>query len=147
MTAPTTTVTPIYTASATASGDGRNGRSTSSDGVLDVELAIPTEMGGPGGPKTNPEQLFAAGYAACYHSALKGVARTQKVAIADTAVIADVTLNRIGDAMQLSVDLHVEMSGVDQAQGEKLADLAHQRCPYSRAISGNVDVVIDVTTA
>ena len=85
------TATAIYTASATASGEGRNGHVASSDGVLDLDLAVPKEMGGPGGALTNPEQLFAAGYAACFHSALKAVARIEKQTLTDTAVVADVS--------------------------------------------------------
>jgi len=133
----------VYTASATATGEGRNGHSRSSDGVLDVDLATPVELGGPGGA-TNPEQLFAAGYAACLLSALKLVARRAKVDIADTAVTADVGLNSNGSGgFQLSAALHLEMSGVDQATADRLVATAHQVCPYSNATRGNIDVSID----
>jgi len=133
----------IYTASAQSTGDGRNGHTRSSDGILEAELAVPTEMGGPGGA-TNPEQLFAAGYSACFHSALKGVARQAKVEIADTAVTADVSIgpNDAG-GYGLAVALHVEMSGVDQATAEKLVEQAHQVCPYSNATRGNIEVLLD----
>ena len=138
---------PIYTASATATGDGRNGHSRSSDGLLDVDLATPVEMGGAGGA-TNPEQLFAAGYAACFHSALKAVARRQQITIADTAVTADIGLTRTETGgFQLSAALHVELSGIDQQEAEQLVELAHQVCPYSNATRGNIEVVLDTITA
>lgn len=137
----------IYTASATATGEGRNGRSRSSDGVLDVELATPAELGGPGGA-TNPEQLFAAGYSACLLSALKLVARRAKVDIHDVAVTADVGLNsnRAG-GFSLSVALHIEMSGVDQATADELVETAHHVCPYSNATRGNIDVTVETIVA
>ncbi len=133
----------LYTASATATGDGRNGHTRSSDGIIDQELATPVEMGGPGGA-TNPEQLFAAGYAACFLSALKLIARREKAPIADAAVTADVGIgpNDAG-GFGLTVALHVEMSGVDQPTAQKLADAAHQVCPYSNATRGNIDVTVD----
>lgn len=137
----------LYTASATATGEGRNGHSRSSDGILDVDLATPVEMGGPGGA-TNPEQLFAAGYAACFLSALTIVAKRKKAQIADTAVTADIGLNRNGAGeLQLSAALHVEMSGVDQATADELVAAAHRVCPYSNATRGNVDVEIDTVVA
>ena len=136
----------LYTASATATGDGRNGHTRSSDGIIDQELATPVEMGGAGGA-TNPEQLFAAGYAACFLSALKMIARKEKAPIADAAVTADVGIgpNDAG-GFGLTVALHVEMSGVDEATAQKLADAAHQVCPYSNATRGNIDVTVDVIT-
>jgi lipoyl-dependent peroxiredoxin len=138
----------LYTASATATGDGRDGHSRSSDGVLDVDLAIPKEMGGAGGPKTNPEQLFAAGYAACFHSALKNVARIEKVSISDTAVTADIGLNATDDgAFQLSARLQVEISGLDQEAAEAIVAKAHQMCPYSNATRGNIEVILETITA
>ena len=136
-------MTAMYTASATATGEGRNGHSRSSDGIVDVDLATPVAMGGPGGA-TNPEQLFAAGYAACFLSALKLIARRQKADIADVAVTADVGLNSNGaGGFQLSVALHVEMSGVDQATADALAAAAHQVCPYSNATRGNIEATVD----
>jgi osmotically inducible protein OsmC len=143
----TSSTAPIYTASATASGEGRNGHVASSDGVLDLDLAVPKEMGGPGGALTNPEQLFAAGYAACFHSALKGVARMEKQTLTDTAVVADVSFIRGEDGPQLAVALHVEIPGVEQAVAEDLVAKAHQMCPYSRATRGNIDVTLSVDTA
>lgn len=137
----------IYTATATATGEGRDGRSRSSDGILDVELAVPTEMGGAGGA-TNPEQLFAAGYAACFHSALKLVARRDGVAVEDSAVTADVSVHPTdGGGFQLSVDLEVELGGVDQAQADALVEAAHQVCPYSNATRGNIEVGVRATVA
>ena len=136
-------MTAIYTASATATGEGRNGHSRSSDGILDVDLATPVEMGGPGGA-TNPEQLFAAGYSACFLSALKMLARRDELPIADAAVTVDVGLSPNGlGGFQLSAALHVEMSGVDQVAAEKLVEAAHQVCPYSNATRGNIKVTLD----
>ncbi len=137
----------LYTASATATGAGRNGHSRSSDGILDVDLATPVEMGGPGGA-TNPEQLFAAGYAACFLSAVTVVAQRAEADIADTAVTVDIGLNRNGAGeFQLSAALHVEMSGVDQATADELVAAAHRVCPYSNATRGNIDVEIDTLVA
>ncbi len=137
----------LYTASATATGDGRNGHTRSSDGLVDADLATPVEMGGTGGA-TNPEQLFAAGYSACFLSALKVVARQQQAPIADAAVTADVGIgpNDAG-GFGLTVALHVEMSGVDQTTAEKLVEAAHQVCPYSNATRGNIEVTLDTITA
>lgn len=137
---------PVYTTSATSTGDGRNGRSRTSDGMLDVDLAIPTEMGGAGGG-TNPEQLFAAGYAACFHSALKASAKQQKVSISDSAVTADVHMLDNDGGFGLAVDLAVEMSGVDQQTAEALTAAAHNKCPYSNATQGNIDVSLETTVA
>ena len=137
----------VYTASATATGDRRNGHTRSSDGLIDQDLAVPVEMGGAGGA-TNPEQLFAAGYAACFLSALKVVARQEKTPIADAAITADVGIgpNDAG-GFGLTVALHVEMSGVDQGTAEKLVHAAHQVCPYSNATRGNIEVTLDTITA
>jgi osmotically inducible protein OsmC len=137
----------LYTAAAMSSGDARNGHVRSSDGLLDFDLATPKEMGGAGGA-TNPEQLFAAGYSACFHSALKLVAKNQKVEISDSAVSAEVGIgpNDAG-GFGLTVALHVELSGVDQATADELAEAAHQVCPYSNATRGNIDVTVDATVA
>lgn len=137
----------VYTAVATATGDGRNGHTRTSDGLVDHDLATPTEMGGPGGA-TNPEQLFAAGYAACFHSALKMVARTRKVAISDSAVTAEVGIGQLDSGgFGLTVALHAEIGGVDQATADELVAAAHQVCPYSNATRGNVDVTLEATVA
>ncbi|WP_308113957.1 organic hydroperoxide resistance protein [Kineosporia corallincola] len=135
----------IYTAVATATGDGRNGHAQSSDGILDLDLATPKEMGGAGGA-TNPEQLFAAGYAACFHSALKLVAGKKKIQLVDSAVTAEVGIgpNDAG-GFALEVSLHVELGGLDQATADELVEAAHQVCPYSNATRGNVPVTLEAT--
>jgi lipoyl-dependent peroxiredoxin len=136
-------VQPVYTASATATGDGRGGHTRSSDGVLDLDLAVPKEMGGPGGALTNPEQLFAAGYAACFHSALKIVASKQKITLTDTAITVDVGIGPNGaGAYGLVVTIEAELPGVDEATAHRLLEQAHQVCPYSSATRGNVDVTL-----
>jgi Ohr subfamily peroxiredoxin len=138
-------MTDLYTAVATATGDGRDGHARTSDGLLDLDLAIPKEMGGAGGA-TNPEQLFAAGYAACFHSALKAVAQRRKQAVSDSAVTAEVGIGA-NDAggFGLRVALHVELGGVDQATADELVEAAHRVCPYSNATRGNVPVTLDTT--
>lgn len=133
----------LYTAEATAWG-GREGRAATTDALLDVTLAIPKELGGPGGA-TNPEQLFAAGYAACFHSALKIVARRAKVDADESAVTARVGLGATdGGAFGLEVELEAELPGVDHAVAEDLVRQAHQVCPYSNATRGNVEVTLTV---
>lgn len=135
----------LYTAVATATGNGRNGEARTDDGQLVVDLALPKEMGGAGGA-TNPEQLFALGYAACFHAALKMVANRSNVTIVDTAVTAEVSLSPVdGGAFGLGVDLHVEIGGVDQETADKLIEQAHQVCPYSNATRGNIDVKVAAT--
>lgn len=135
----------LYTAAAMSSGDARNGHVRSSDGLLDVDLATPKEMGGAGGA-SNPEQLFAAGYSACFHSAMKSVARQRKITLSDSAVSAEVGIgpNDAG-GFSLTVALHAELSGVDQATADDLVAAAHQVCPYSNATRGNIPVTIDAT--
>jgi len=134
----------IYTASATASG--REGRAVSSDGILDVLLATPVQLGG-NGAGTNPEQLFAAGYAACFASAMGVVARKLKIDVSAASVTADVALNGSpAKGFGLEVILHVELPEELQGEpGENLVALAHQVCPYSNATRGNipVEIVID----
>ncbi|MBD5831137.1 organic hydroperoxide resistance protein [Janibacter melonis] len=132
-----------YTARATATG-GRGGSARTDDGVLDVDLAPPTEMGGPGGA-VNPEQLFAAGYAACFQSALALVCRRRGLSTAASVVSAEVSIGPVGDAFGLAVVLVVDLEGADQAEAEKLAAAADAVCPYSSAIRGNVPVEIRVT--
>jgi Ohr subfamily peroxiredoxin len=131
--------TPIYQTAATSTGDGRNGRSRTVDGILDVALATPKELGGEGGA-TNPEQLFAAGYAACFHSALKLVARRMRVPVEDSAVSVEVGLVKQGPGFGLQVAIEAELPGVEPAQAERLLEAAHQVCPYSAAIRDNVEV-------
>ena len=135
----------LYTAVATATGDGRNGEARTDDGQLAVDLAVPKEMGGAGGA-TNPEQLFAVGYAACFHSALKLVAGRSKAKISDTAVTAEVSINPTdGGGFQLAVALHAEIGGVDQETADALVKQAHQVCPYSNATRGNIEVTVTVS--
>ncbi|MFA3837102.1 organic hydroperoxide resistance protein [Streptomyces aureus] len=133
----------IYTAVATAT-HGRDGRAVSSDGRLDLQLGIPTEMGG-NGQGTNPEQLFAAGYSACFASALGLVGRAVKVDISDAAVTAEVGIGKQGEGFGLAVTLRVELpETVDAETGRKLVEQAHQVCPYSNATRGNIDVELVV---
>jgi osmotically inducible protein OsmC len=134
----------IYTARATAYGDGRSGHVTSDDDVLDVDLAIPQEMGGPGGELSNPEQLFAAGYAACFHSALKIVAKKVGVSTEGSTVTASVGIGPDGDAYGLQVTLAVELPSAGRDEGEKALEAAHQVCPYSRATRGNIKVTLQL---
>jgi Ohr subfamily peroxiredoxin len=137
----------VYTASSTATGDGRNGHVRTSDGQVELDLAVPKEMGGAGGA-TNPEQLFASGYAACFLGALKASAKQHGVPINDAAVTADVGIGPNGEGgFGLSVTLHVELGGVSQEEAEKAVAVAHQVCPYSNATRGNIDVVLDVEVA
>jgi len=135
----------VYTASATTSG-GRRGRSVSSDGVLDVTLAAPKEMGGDG-KGTNPEQLFAAGYSACFNSALMGVAKRAGVDASSATVTAHIGLGPDGDAYGITAELEVAIPGIDLAQSQQLTDAAHEVCPYSRAIAGNVPLVVRAVAA
>ncbi|HWD07216.1 MAG TPA: organic hydroperoxide resistance protein [Amycolatopsis sp.] len=128
----------IYPAVATARGAGRNGEVTSSDGVIDESLAIPKEMGGPGGDK----QLFAAGYSACFHSALQAVARGAKVTLPESTVTAEVSLYKQDPGFQLGVALHMRLPGLDKAQADELVARAHQLCPYSNATRGNIEVTL-----
>jgi len=132
-------VKQLYTAEATATG-GRAGHARSSDGLLEVDLRVPEAMGGPGGG-TNPEQLFAAGYAACFQSALGAVGRRQKVDTADSTVTAQVSIGTIGaGAYGLAVTLRVTIPQVDQDRARELVAAAHEVCPYSNATRGNIDV-------
>lgn len=135
----------LYTASATATGDGRSGHVRSSDGVLDLDLAVPKEMGGPGGALTNPEQLFAAGYAACFHSALKRVAALQKITLEDTAITVDVGIGQLPTGgFGLTVTIEAELPGHDEQTARSLLHAAHQVCPYSNATRGNIEVVLNL---
>ncbi|HEY9258127.1 organic hydroperoxide resistance protein [Chitinophaga sp.] len=134
------TIEKLYTAHATATG-GRNGHITSSDGVLDLEVRMPKELGGSGGAYSNPEQLFAAGYAACFDSALHLVIRTEKVTTGTTTVIANVSLGKNENGgYGLAVKLQVAIPGVDPQVGQELIEKAHQICPYSNATRGNIEV-------
>lgn len=130
----------LYTASATSTG-GRDGRSISSDKTLDVQLSTPKELGGAGGAGTNPEQLFAAGYSACFIGALKFVGAKEKIAVpADVSVTAQVGIGPIPTGFALDVELTISLPGLERAVAEDLVEKAHQVCPYSNATRGNVDV-------
>jgi len=135
-------VKPLYTARATATG-GRAGHAVSDDGILDLSLQPPKEMGGPGGA-TNPEQLFAAGYAACFQSALGVVGRRAGVDTSASLVEADVTIGTVrGGGYGLAVALKVSIPGVDTDTVRSLTEAAHQVCPYSNATRGNIEVTIE----
>lgn len=134
----------LYRATAHATGDGRNGHATSDDGLIDLDLRIPKEMGGQGGA-TNPEQLFAAGYSACFHSALKFVAAADKIDVSGSAVSATVgigTLPTGGFGLEVELDVHIP--NLDQPTAQALVEKAHQVCPYSNATRGNIDVALRV---
>jgi lipoyl-dependent peroxiredoxin len=133
----------LYTAKATSTGDGRNGHVVSSDQRLDLDLALPPEMGG-SGDGTNPEQLFAAGYAACFHSALRVVAHRAGVNPGESTVTAEVGIGPEGDAFGLVVTLIISIPGLDRERARELAEAAHQVCPYSRATRGNISVELRV---
>ncbi|WP_375270868.1 organic hydroperoxide resistance protein [Sphingomonas sp.] len=130
-----------YTTRATATG-GRDGTARSEDGALDVKLSTPKELGGAGGDGANPEQLFAAGYSACFIGALKAAGAQMKVKVpADTRVTATVGIGpRAEGGFGITADLVVDLPGVERDQAQKLVDAAHQICPYSNATRGNVDV-------
>ena len=130
----------LYTAVATAHG-GREGHVQSDDGILSVDLKLPKGMGGPGGAGTNPEQLFAAGYAACFESALRLVARMKKQPLKDAHVTAHVSLSATDDARYvLGVELHGQIEGLSKEETQGLMEAAHQVCPYSKATRGNIEV-------
>ena len=130
----------LYTAHSTATG-GRDGRAVSSDGVLNVQLTTPKELGGAGGVGTNPEQLFAAGYSACFIGAMKFVAGKQKIALpADTSITGNVGIGPIPTGFALKVQLDIKVPGLPKDQVQKIVEAAHQVCPYSNATRGNIDV-------
>ena len=134
----------LYTAESLATGGGRNGHVRSSDGRIDLDLAIPREMGGTG-EGANPEQLFAAGYAACFHAALQMVAREAKADLGDSSVGAKVGIGQIeGGGFGLQVALEVVVPDLPTEQAQQLADRAHEVCPYSNATRGNVEVTVTV---
>ena len=136
----------LYTAEAVSTGGGRQGHVRSSDGRIDLDLAPPAALGG-SGDGSNPEQLFAAGYAACFHSALLNVARGRKVSLAGSSVGARVSLGRLeAAAYGLAVELEVVLPGVDRDLALELAAAAHQICPYSNATRGNIEVKITATS-
>lgn len=134
----------LYRAQATVTG-GRDGRATSSDEALDVKLSTPKELGGTGGDGTNPEQLFAAGYSACFLSALKLVASQEKARLpGETQIQGEVGIGPIQGGFGIEAKLTVNLPGMDREQAESLVEKAHQVCPYSNATRGNVDVTLNV---
>ena len=135
----------LYTTQAHVTG-GRAGHGETSDGLLKVDLAMPKELGGPGGA-TNPEQLFAIGYAACFESAVRFIARKQKLPLTDAGVTSTISLLPNGEGFKLGVALAVETKGLDQTAADALVSAAHQVCPYSNAIKGNIDVALSVKAA
>lgn len=134
----------LYGASVTAEGD-RKGRVVSSDGVLDLDLSMPEGLGGPGGNGTNPEQLFAAGYAACFESAIRLVARQEKVDVTGASVTANIDIGHPPEGgFALEAELIGRMPTLSREESEELMQKAHQICPYSKATRGNMDVKLSV---
>ena len=131
-----------YTAIATASGSGRNGQVRSDDGRVDLVLRIPTELGGAGGG-SNPEQLFAAGYAGCFLSALDSVARQRRIKLVDASITAAVTIAHGEDGFGLAVRLTAHLPGLDSETATEMLTGAHARCPYSKAVRGNISVELE----
>ncbi len=133
----------IYRAHASATG-GRDGRAVSDDGILDVKLGVPKEMGGMGGG-TNPEQLFAAGYSACFLGAMKAVAAKEKIKIpADAKIEGAVGIGEIPGGYGIEVQLDITLPGMERSEAEALVAKAHKVCPYSNATRGNIDVTLNV---
>ena len=136
----------LYTTEALSTGDGRNGEVRTADGVLDELLAVPKEMGGPGGDRTNPEQLFAAGYAACFHNGMRLIAGQQKLRLGESTVRSNVSLVSLDDGgFSLEVVLTAHLPGLDQPTAEQLMETTHQVCPYSSATRGNIPVTLVAT--
>jgi lipoyl-dependent peroxiredoxin len=134
----------LYTIAARSTGDGRNGHVRSEDGILDLDLRMPKELGGVGGT-ANPEMLFAAGYAACFHSALKAIAGQGKLDVTGSEVTASVGIGALeGGAFGLTVDLQVRTPNLDRPAAEALVARAHEVCPYSNATRGNIPVTLTV---
>ena len=134
----------VYRAKAKATG-GRDGRATSSDGVLDVKLGVPKEMGGAGGEVTNPEQLFAAGYSACFLGAMKFVAGRDKISMPKDAWIeGEVGIGPIPNGFGIEATLNIHLPEMDEAEAKKLVDAAHIVCPYSNATRNNIDVTLNI---
>src|SRR5215203_3672886 len=134
----------LYTAHATSTG-GREGTSKSDDGILDIKLTTPKGLGGNGAPGTNPEQLFAAGYSACFIGAMKAVAGKQKIALpADTSITADVGIGPITGGFGIQATLNISLPGMDREAAQALVNAAHHVCPYSNATRGNIDVTLNL---
>lgn len=136
----------IYTANATSWG-GREGKVVTSDERVNLDLSIPKEMGGTGGAGTNPEQLFASGWAACFHSAMKAIARSKKIDMTDSAVSLEVgVVGGVSAGFDFQVTINAQVPGADPVVGQELLEAAHQVCPYSRATNGNVPVKLNLIT-
>lgn len=134
----------LYTTTATATG-GRTGTARTTDGALSVDLATPKELGGAGGPGTNPEQLFAAGYSACFIGAMKAVGAMKKLMVPDdVSITTDVAIGPIPQGYGIQVDMRITVPGFERAAAEELVAAAHQVCPYSNATRGNIDVTLTV---
>jgi osmotically inducible protein OsmC len=134
----------LYQAKATATG-GREGSAKSSDGILDVKLTTPKELGGAGGAGTNPEQLFAAGYSACFIGAMKFVGGQEKIAVpADVSITGTVGIGQIPGGFGIEVTLDISLPGLDRAVAQSLIEKAHQVCPYSNATRGNINVTLNL---
>ena len=141
MSTPTLIEKRLYTAVATATG-GRDGRAKSDDGVLDVAIVPPKALGGSGAVGTNPEQLFAAGYAACFGSAVGHVARLQKITTGPVSITAHVSIGQVGQGFGLAVELVASIPELARDKAEALLQVAHQVCPYSNATRGNIAVEV-----
>jgi lipoyl-dependent peroxiredoxin len=134
----------LYSATATATG-GREGRAVSSDNALDVQLSTPRELGGAGGPGTNPEQMFAAGYSACFIGAMRAVAAREKIALpADVSIEGRVGIGPIPNGFGIEAELKIALPGMPRDAAEALVAKAHEVCPYSNATRGNIDVTLTV---
>ena len=134
----------LYTTAATTAG-GRNGKTSTNDGSISLDLTLPKELGGTGGKGVNPEQLFAMGYSACYGSALQHVAAEKKIDLGDFSVTAEVILGKSDEGdFELAVTLDTYIPGVDIETGEDLINTAHEVCPYSRATEDNIDVTLNL---
>ena len=137
----------LYTAVATATDGGRNGRTRTDDGKVDFELSMPESMGGPGGDGTNPEQLFAAGYSACFGGALGLVSRLQKIQTGPVTITANVSIGKAGSGFGLAVELVGDFPKLPRDKAETLLHAAHEVCPYSKATRGNIEVTLKVGVA
>lgn len=134
----------LYTATATATG-GRTGTASSSDGALSVNLSTPRELGGAGGPGTNPEQMFAAGYSACFIGAMKAVGAGMKLKVPDdVSITSQVGIGPIPGGFGIQVAMAITLPGMDRTTAEQLVAAAHKVCPYSNATRGNIDVTLTV---
>ena len=143
-TTPIQSVRVLYTAEATATG-GRKGHGRTSDGRIDVDFSYPTELGGDGGPGTNPEQLFATGFAACFQNAMMGVARRKNLSVDDSTVTVRIGIGPVENRFGLTADLDIKLPSIkDRAVAEELVSLADGRCPYTNAVRGNIEVKINL---